>query len=136
MQAPPLTVGQYMTRDPFIIDGGLNLVDAYTRMFQLEVRHLPVYSSGHLVGIITDRDIGHILAIRGLDPQRTTVDAVCTPTPYVCAPEDALAPVVAHMSQKKLGAALVMKGGQLLGIFTVIDALDVLHGLLEPTPAA
>lgn len=130
------TVGQHMSRDPFIIDGGLNLVDAYTRMFQLEVRHLPVYSGGHLVGIITDRDIGHILAIRGLDPQRTTVESVCTPSPYVCDPDSPLVEAVGHMSKHKLGAALVMKDGQLLGIFTVIDALDVLHGLLGATPAA
>ncbi|MDC0716334.1 CBS domain-containing protein [Nannocystis bainbridge] len=130
------TVGQYMTREPHVIDGGLNLVDTYTRMFQLQVRHLPVYTQGHLVGIVSDRDLGHIMATQGLDPQHTTVEAVCTPDPYVCDPDDPLAHVVAEMSQRKIGAALVMRGGQLHGIFTVVDALEVLLVLLNEEPAA
>lgn len=136
MRRSPLTVGQFMTRDPYVIDGGLNLVDTYTRMFQLQVRHLPVYRDGHLVGIITDRDIGHTLAVEGLDPRRTTVESVCTPEPYVCDPGSPLGQVIWDMSQRKIGAALVMREGQLVGIFTVIDALEVLLVLLNEAPPA
>lgn len=131
MQQPTLTVEQYMTKDPVIIDGGLNLVDTYTRMFQYDVRHLPVYSGGHLVGIISDRDIGHTLATRMLDPQKTTVESICTPNPYVVAPEAPLDQVVQTMCENKLGAALVMREGKLLGIFTVIDAQQCLLAQLR-----
>lgn len=137
MRRSQLTVGQFMTRNPAVIDGGLNLVDTYTRMFQLQVRHLPVYSQGHLVGIVSDRDIGHTLGVQGLDAQRTTVEAVCTPDPYVCDPDSPLASVVADMSERKIGCAIVMRGGVLQGIFTVVDALEVLLVLLnEEAPAA
>lgn len=136
MRPSRLTVAQFMTRDPFIIDGGLNLVDTYTRMFQLQVRHLPVYSAGHLVGIVSDRDIGHILAVQGLDPAHTKIESVCTPNPYVCDPDSPLSQVVWDMSQRKIGAALVMRDGQLHGIFTLIDALEVLLVLLNEEPAA
>ncbi|PCC68380.1 CBS domain-containing protein [Nannocystis exedens] len=131
MRRSQLTVGQFMTRNPSVIDGGLNLVDTYTRMFQLQVRHLPVYSQGHLVGIVSDRDIGHILAVQGLDPQHTTIESVCTPDPYVCDPDSPLAGVVADMSERKIGAAIVMRDGRLEGIFTVVDALEVLLVLLN-----
>ncbi len=89
-----------------------------------------------LVGIITDRDIGHILAIKGLDPQHTSIESVCTPNPYVCDPDSPLSQVVWDMSQKKIGAALVMRDGQLLGIFTVVDALEVLLVMLNEPPEA
>lgn len=136
MRRSQLTVGQYMTRDPHVIDGGLNLVDTYTRMFQLGVRHLPVYSNGHLIGIVSDRDIGQVLGVQGLDPQHTTIEAVCTPAPYVCAPDSPLTQVVYDMSQRKIGCALVMREGKLQGIFTVVDALEVLLVLLNEAPAA
>ncbi len=131
MQSPALTVGQFMTKDPVVIDGGLNLVDAYTRMFQYEIRHLPVYSNGHLVGIITDRDLGHTMAVKNLDPQKTTIEAICTPNPFVVDPEAPLDKVVDVLAQHKIGAALVMREGKLLGIFSVIDALHALVAVLN-----
>lgn len=131
MHQPPLTVAQFMTKDPVVIDGGLNLVDTYTRMFQHDVRHLPVYSGGHLVGIISDRDIGHTLATRMLDAQKTTVESICTPNPYVVDPDAPLDQVVQTMCENKLGAALVMREGKLLGIFTVIDAQHALLAQLR-----
>ncbi len=135
MQQTAPTVGQYMSRNPVIIDGGLNLVDAYTRMFQYEIRHLPVYVQGHLVGILSDRDIGHTMAVKGLDPQKTTVESICTPNPFVVDPEHRLDQVVEIMASNKIGAALVMRDGQLLGIFSVIDALHALVAALRQ-PAA
>jgi acetoin utilization protein AcuB len=131
MQQQTLTVAQYMTKDPVVIDGGLNLVDTYTRMFQYDFRHLPVYSGGHLVGIISDRDIGHTLATQMLDPQKTTVESICTPNPYVVDPDAPLDQVVQTMCENKLGAALVMREGKMLGIFTVIDAQHALLAQLR-----
>lgn len=136
MPRPVPTVGQYMTPNPVVIDGDLTLADASARMFQHDIRHLPVYSGGHLVGIVSDRDVAHTTAIRGLDPQKTTLASIATPSPFVCAPESPLAQVVAVMRQHKLGAALVMQGGQLLGMFTVIDALGALVDLLERPDAS
>lgn len=136
MQQAVLTVGQFMTKDPVVIDGGLNLVDAYTRMFQYEIRHLPVYSNGHLVGIVSDRDIGHTMAVKSLDPQKTTIEAICTPNPFVVDPEAPLDKVVEIMAQHKIGAALVMREGKMLGIFSVIDALHALVALLQKPQAA
>src|SRR5262245_48371848 len=135
MQASIPVVGTFMTKNPVIIDGGLNLVDAYTRMFQHDIRHLPVYRGRHLLGLVSDRDIAHTLGVRGLDAQKTTLESICTPNPFVCDPESPLDQVVEVMAQHKLGAALVMRDGQLLGMFTVIDALHVLAAQLRG-PAA
>ncbi len=120
-----------MTADPLTIDGGLSLSDAFTRMFQAHVRHLPVYVGGHLVGILSDRDVAHVSAVRSIDPDRYTAEQACTPNPYVCRPDAPLAEVVQVLAEHKFGAALVMEDGKLLGMFSVIDALQALVALLH-----
>lgn len=132
MSATQPTVREFMTPDPVIIDGGLSVQDARTRMFQINARHLPVYVSGHLVGILSDRDLARISAVDGFESHTSTTEQACTPNPYVVGPDAPLAEVVTVLVRQKFGAALVMEGGKLLGMFTVIDALRALISLLQP----
>lgn len=127
---PPI-VRQFMTPCPVTIDGGLTVADASARMFQIHARHLPVYTAGHLVGILSDRDIAYTSTVRGLDPDRCTAEQACTPNPYVCTPQTPLEEAVQTMIEHKYGAVLVMEHGELLGILTVIDALMALVALLR-----
>ncbi|WP_434415915.1 CBS domain-containing protein [Nannocystis pusilla] len=120
-----------MSPSPVIIDGGLTLSDAAARMFQIHARHLPVYTSGHLVGILSDRDIAQMATYRGLDPDKCTAEQACSPNPYVCDPEAPLEEVAQTMADHKYGAVLVMRDGALLGILTVVDALQALAGQLR-----
>ncbi|MBK7829049.1 CBS domain-containing protein [Nannocystis sp.] len=125
------TVRDFMTQNPATIDGALSVADAAARMFQVHARHLPVYVEGHLVGILSDRDIAHLAAVRGVDPEKYTAEQACTPNPYVVTPDAPLEQVVLVLSDHKFGAALVMEAGQLIGIFTVIDALQALAAVLR-----
>jgi len=131
MQPTVPTVSQFMTPNPVIIDGGLSIADAFTRMFQIHARHLPVYVRGHLVGILSDRDIGHLSAVQGVDPSRVTAEQACSPNPFVCAPDSPLDQVVTVLIQNRFGAAIVMENGKLVGMFTVIDAMTALVALLQ-----
>lgn len=133
-QAP--TVRQFMTPDPVTIDGGLSVVDARQRMFQTNARHLPVYVSGHLVGILSDRDLARVAAVDGFEDKNATAEQVCTPNPYVVGPDAPLAEVAQTLADNKFGAALVMNEGHLLGIFTTTDALLALVSLLRPVTAS
>lgn len=124
-----------MTPDPVIIDGGLTVNDAATRMFQINARHLPVYVGGHLVGILSDRDIARASASDNLEGGRgQTVEQACTPNPLVCGPDAPLVEVAHVLARRKIGAILVMEGGQLLGMFTVVDGLHALVRLLGGDP--
>lgn len=131
MQTNVPTVRQFMTPNPVIIDGGLSIADAFTRMFQIHARHLPVYVGGHLVGILSDRDIGHLSAVQGIDPGKCTAEQACSPNPYICAPDSSLAEVCQVLAEHRFGAALVMEEGTLVGMFTVVDALQALVALLH-----
>jgi acetoin utilization protein AcuB len=131
MQTHVPTVRQFMTPNPVIVDGGLSIADAFTRMFQIHARHLPVYSRGHLVGILSDRDIAHLSAVQGVDPNRCTAEQACSPNPYVCSPDASLADVAQVLVEHRFGAALVMDSGKLVGMFTVTDAMQALVGVLR-----
>ncbi|MBK7829050.1 CBS domain-containing protein [Nannocystis sp.] len=126
-------VRQFMTPDPVTIDGGLSVADARERLFYTHARHLPVYVGGHLVGILSDRDLARVDTYAGKNP---TVEQVCSPNPYVVGPNTPLAEVAQVLADQKFGAALVMQDGQLLGIFTVIDALRALVAQLRPVTAS
>lgn len=132
MSATQPTVREYMTPDPVTIDGGLSVADARTRMFQLGVRHLPVYVGGHLVGILSDRDLARISADDGFESKSSTAEQACTPNPYIVGPNTGLAEVAQVLADEKFGAALVMEGGHLLGVFSVVDALRALVTQLRP----
>lgn len=135
MSATQPTVRQFMTPDPVTIDGGLTVNDAATRMFQINARHLPVYVGGHLVGILSDRDIARASASDNLEGGRgQTVEQACTPNPLVCGPDTSLGEVAHLLARRKIGAILVMEGGQLLGMFTVVDALHALVRMLGGDP--
>jgi acetoin utilization protein AcuB len=131
MQPETPLVRHFMTPNPVIIDGGLSISDALTRMFQIHARHLPVYVGGHLVGILSDRDIGHLSAVKGVDPDKFTAEQACSPNPFVCGPDAPLEQVTQVLIDHKFGAALVMENGALLGMFTVIDALQALVAVLR-----
>ncbi len=131
MQLETPLVRQFMTPNPVVIDGGLSLSDAFTRMFQIHARHLPVYVQGHLGGILRDRDIGHFSALEGVDPEKFTAEQACSPNPYVCTPDTPLEQAAQVLADHKFGAALVMQDGELLGMFSVIDAMHALIALLR-----
>ncbi|MFB6352203.1 MAG: HPP family protein, partial [Bradymonadaceae bacterium] len=53
-----LDVSEIMTRNPEYIDAGESAQEAANRLFELDVRHLPVVDeTGDLVGLISDRDL-------------------------------------------------------------------------------
>lgn len=131
MQLETPLVHHFMTPNPVTLDGGLSLADAAVRMFQLRARHLPVLVGGHLVGILSDRDIAQVYALKGVDPNRYTAEQAATTNPYVCTPDTPLAQVVRVLVDHKFGAALVMESGKLVGILTVIDAMEALLAVLH-----
>lgn len=125
------TVQKFMTYVPKTIGFDQSIAKASELMRKLHLRHLPVLKAGKLVGIITDRDINMVLSFKDVDANSMTVDEAYTPDPYFTTPTALLNEVVAEMAEKKYGCALVVDNGNLVGIFTEIDAYKALSELLE-----
>ena len=131
MLMPPIS--RYMTRQPWTIERTATLTAAHQLMRNHAIRHLPVMDAGKLVGIVSERDLHLIETFPDADPDEVTVDDAMTETVYVAAPTDEVSDVVDRMAADKLGSAVVMQGPRVEGIFTSIDALQVLSQVLRRT---
>jgi acetoin utilization protein AcuB len=119
-----------MTPSPFSIGRDQSMASAAVRMREHGVRHLPVLHGGHVVGVVSERDLALVESLPGVDPHALEVAEAMTADPYEVAPTDRLAPVLAHMAAHKLGTALVVDGGHCVGIITTTDVVRALAALL------
>jgi acetoin utilization protein AcuB len=108
-----------------------SLAEALELMDELGIRHLPVVEGKKIVGIVSDRDIHLLKSLKGVESHHLHVDDAMTPHPYHAAPDAPLEEVAAVMADRKLGSALVMENGRVVGIFTAVDGLRVLAEILE-----
>lgn len=133
-QEPP-AVSDYMTEVPATIETGMRLGDALDRMYQDNIRHLPVVDEkGGLVGMLSTRDIAVASALRGGHSMDVKVESVMSPVPFSCAAHSPLVAVVERMERDRLGSAVVTREGKPCGIFTTTDALRALRAALTGKP--
>ena len=125
------TVGQYMTPAPHTISPRRSLAAARARMVETSVRHLPVIDGGRIVGLISERDLLMVESLPGVNPTAVHVDEAMVEEPFTTSADTPLADVVDVMIARKLGSAVVVKGDEVVGVFTTIDALRALQELLS-----
>jgi len=130
------TIREYMTPSPVTIGVEQSLREAHQVMRSFSIRHLPVLEHGKLVGIVTERDLQLLESFRDVDQRTTSVREAMTIEPFVCHPDDAIELVARTMAQRKLGSALVVCDGQIIGVFTSSDVVralaDAMHALNQP----
>ena len=130
MLMPPIS--RYMSTQPWTIRNDATMAQAHALMREHKIRHLPVLSARHLVGIVTERDLHLIETLPGGDPDEVAVEEAMTVDVYVVAPDDPVDAIVETMADHKYGSAVVRaKDGTIAGIFTTIDALQVLADVLR-----
>jgi acetoin utilization protein AcuB len=126
-----ITVRGYMTAAPHTIGVDQSLAAASQMMSEHRIRHLPVLAAGQLVGLVSQRDLRLIESLRDVDPAEVTVEEAMTPDPFAITPDTELEGVVKEMAQHKYGSAIVVERGEVVGLFTTVDALRALQDLLH-----
>lgn len=114
------------------------LTDAYRRMHDREIRHLPVVDAEDgLVGVVTDRDLRY--ATSDLHPSpieaESPVGDAMTEHPITAGPLDPVEEAARILRSKSIGCLPVLDGADLVGIITVTNLLDAvirLTGLQKP----
>lgn len=124
----------YMTGSVHTIGARKTLEEAHHLMRTRKVRHLPVLKGGKLVGIVSQRDLALIESLPGVDPEKVTVEDAMSDDLLVVTQDTLLAEVAQKMARRKVGSAVVTDGGQVVGIFTAVDALKTLDFFLTSPP--
>ena len=107
-------------------------------MESYRINQLPVVHGGHLVGIITDRDLrdaypsvfesaayaARVTQRHDHDPEFIPVEIVMTAEVLTLAPHDSLEDAIRLMRRERIGAIPVVERGRLVGIITRTDVLD------------
>ena len=130
MNIRELTIADRMTRTPLLIGVEQSLTAAHEVMRSNGIRHLPVLHGGKLVGMVSQRDLHIVESLRDVSPDEVTVEEAMTQDVYAVPPRTPLREVVSEMAERKLGSAVVVEGSRIVGVFTTVDALDTLVGIL------
>ena len=124
-------ISVYMTTEPHTIGADQTMAQAHAVMREHRIRHLPVLSAQHLVGIVSVGDLHMVETLSEVDPTKVRVDEAMTQEVYTVSPDAPLDEVVHQMAMHKYGSAVIIDNGHVVGVFTTVDACrafaDMLH---------
>ena len=120
---------------------GTPVQEAFEIMRDGGFRHLPILDEfGKVAGILSDRDLRSVGAIYKdeatgtedfLVSEDTTVDKIMATNPFSVSPEDPVSFAVDIIRDERIGCLIVSKGGELVGVVSYLDLLDVLKKILD-----
>ena len=122
MKAP--IVRERMTRLHVEIERVDNVANAIRLMELFDVRHVPVMNGSHLEGVISERDI--LRARIDTDIDDISLQEICSRNVLTVGPLTPVDQVAQQMLERRVGSAIVVDGGYVVGIFTSSDALRTL----------
>jgi CBS domain-containing protein len=124
--APKAVLRQVMSAKLVTITDDAPLRVAARALAESDIGALPVLRDGHLIGILTDRD----LVVRGmahdLDAAIATVGQLCTHAPAVGSPEMPVAEAVKLMEDRKIRRLPVLEDGRLVGMVSLGDLAETM----------
>jgi acetoin utilization protein AcuB len=115
------------------VDARAQLVEAYQLMRQLKFHHLVVVERGEMVGIVSDRQLferGFRFDHQGFDPVLRVGD-VMVPLREGVSQKSDIRSARAIMRQYQVTAVPVVDEGEVVGIVTESDLMNVLSQLID-----
>lgn len=129
MLMPP--VSRFMTHQAWTVRDDASLSRAHELMRDHQIRHLPVLTGGKLAGILSARDLAMFERGHGTYEDVTVEDAMVQDV-YTAETNDAADQVVDALLVHRYGCAVILdRHGDIAGIFTTIDALQMLVDILR-----
>lgn len=106
------------------IKPGSAVVDAARILAERRIGGLVVTPDGEtVVGIVSERDIVRLLAVRGAGNLTESIDDIMTRNPVCCARQDTSDAVLSRMTDGRFRHMPVVEDGKLIGIVTIGDVV-------------
>lgn len=99
------------------------VLEAARAMENNSIGAIMVEDSGRIVGIVTDRDLAVRALGHKLDPEKTTIAEVMTPSPLMLTLEDSREEAIALMQQRNVRRIPLSENGRIVGMVTLDDLL-------------
>ena len=116
--------------DVVTIEPNANLAAATKLLAERRIGALVVTGpAGRIVGIVSERDIVHVLATRGVAALETPISEVMTRKVTTCSPSDTIGSIMEQMTAGKFRHVPVVEQGRLTGIISIGDVVK--HRLME-----
>ena len=140
-----MIVKDVMTTNPVCVESTALVSEAAQKLFEKDIRHLPVVQAGELIGILSDRDLqGNTWAAQNaagfgaedLDRLQSfasqPVSELMSGGVLSVGADDSLVDAIDIMVENKVGAVAVLNShdNKLIGIVSYIDVLQACKGLL------
>ena len=131
-----MAIGKLCNREVIVVNRGENALEAAKLMRQYHVGDVVVVEDKDdrkvPAGILTDRDIAIELVAEQVDPESVTVEDVMSDQLLTINESDELLDTMEKMRTKGVRRAPVVgKEGELVGILTLDDVLDILAEALQ-----
>jgi acetoin utilization protein AcuB len=140
LEGADMLVSDWMVADPVTVTPETKLFEAQKIMRDGGFRRLPVVARGHLVGIVTDRDLREAAPSKATSLSvfelnyllsRLTVKDVMKTTVLTISPDDPIERAALLMNERKISGLPVVDGDVVVGILTITDLLQALVSLLD-----
>ena len=126
-------VGSVMTPFPHFVDSDDEVAEVERLIAEHGIRHIPVQQDGRVVGIVSQRDLYHLLDrfVRETDKGRIRARDIMLDEPYIIAFDTPLNEVAVEMAKRHIGSAIVLHHEKLAGILSATDICRILAEILE-----
>ena len=139
-------VGKWMSRDVITIEKDATVIEAIHCMKENKIERLPVMDNGRIAGLVTEKMLAEFKPSRATSLDlweihyilsKTLVTEAMNPEPCKMSPDTDLSECAKVLHDRKLGGVLVVdEGDNLIGIFTVTDALEALIEICKDPQAS
>ncbi len=124
-----MQVREIMTEATVTESANDSLRAAAERMWREQTGSLLVTDGGHLLGIITERDLLRAVAL-GADPDKTSVDDAMTAGVFTVPPDMPLQEAAREMATRWIRHLPVVEDGTLLGVVSMRDVTGVFAAMV------
>jgi acetoin utilization protein AcuB len=126
-------VGSVMTPFPYFVDTDDEVAEVERLMAQHHIRHIPVQQEGRVVGIVSERDLYHLIDrfLPNTDKARLRARDIMVDAPYIVTFDTPLNDVALEMAKRRIGSAIILHHEKLAGILSATDICRILAEILE-----